>query len=493
VGQPRASERPPSESIFHSALLPPGAVAAPSPPRFSLLPRGLAVSAAGLVVGVLWLNSGDVSRMLHHSWPEIIFWTVLILFANLSDVEIAPLQFTLDTPLLLATAFLYSPVVSAGIALVGSVDVREFRRSVSLSQAVYNRSQIALSVLCASSVFHASAGILGDAPKSVLGAVGAMVVFYVLNAFLVAAYVSANGQGSPTQVFRRLVIGKPLEYAVTYFGYGILALVLALLFREVGGWSVVLFLVPIFVAKLALVRTERLRLLAEQLRSRERLLERLSDQIVEERRDERLRIARGLHDDVLQSLTRISQLGFFLRRETESGSQAADDAGELVQISDDTLRILREVVGDLRKSPLGRGGLTPTLRDLARDLHIKWGVLISVEGPAHVPLANDGQLAVYQAAKEGILNALKHAAPKAIEVEIREDDQAVTLEVSDDGRGFEPDKVDESLHFGLGLIRERIDILGGAFKIRSRLGQGTLLIVVLPHSAWKDPIPRSPE
>jgi signal transduction histidine kinase len=454
-----------------------------TPSRSSVLPRVLSLLAGATIAILLLLGRDELYVAMRRNWQELLFWLVLILLANLFDVEIAPLQFTLDTPLLLATALLYGPAAAAAVVLLGSSDAREFRRAVSPSQAVYNRSQIAISVFFAGVLFHATSGSSSSWPASILGTAAAVGVFHLLNTSFVAGYVAAEGRGSPALVFRRLVIGRPLEYGVTYFGYGILALVLARLFKEVGGWSVVLFLIPIVVAQIALVRAEKLRLLAERLRSRERLLELLSDRVVEERRDERIRIACGLHDDVLQSLIRISQLGFFLKRETPSETQAADDAAELVQISNDTIRILREVVGDLRKSPLGRGGLVRTLRDLSRDLQIQWRTRISVTGPRELPLSAEGQLAAYHVAKEGILNALKHAGASSVQVSVHPVGESVSVEVVDDGHGFDPEGVDESMHFGLGLLRERAHMLGGRFLLESTPGSGTRLVVVLPVSS----------
>jgi signal transduction histidine kinase len=89
-------------------------------------------------------------------------------------------------------------------------------------------------------------------------------------------------------------------------------------------------------------------------------------------------------------------------------------------------------------------------------------------------------LAAYYVAKEGILNALKHAGASSIEVRIRMTDEAASVEVADDGEGFFPSEVDESSHFGIGLIRERIQRLGGRFAIQSKRGVGTRVLASLP-------------
>lgn len=448
--------------------------------RVGQMPLMLTLIMAATVCVLLWAERDVISATLLMAWRDLLFWAMLIALVNFIHMDLEPLQFTLDMPLLLATALLYPPPVAALVALTASVDVREFRRTVTISRAIYNRCQIGVSVFAAGLTYQA-VGLRGEHwSQAIAGTALAMGVFYSLNAAFVAMYASARSPTSPLQVLRRLAIGRPLQYALTYLGYGMLGLVLARLFNQVGTWSVVLLLIPIIVAHAALVRAEKLRSLANRLRARERLLELLSDRIADERKDERLRIASDLHDDILQSLIRMSQLGYFLRRATPDGTQASNDAMELFHTSQETIQSLREVVGDLRKSPVGRGGLVRTLRSLARDLRIEWQVPISVEGPAEIHLPAEVQVAGYLCAKEGILNALKHAHASAIDVRIQLSSSALHVDIKDDGQGFRTDRVDESSHFGLGLMRERVSMQGGSLAIDSNLGGGTHLSIVIP-------------
>jgi len=446
---------------------------------FSSLPIVISVMLGSSISLILWLHRAIIGQTLITDWQGILFWVVLVLLVNFIHYEMDPLQFTLDMPLLLTAALLYHPAVAACVALVGSTDVREFRGQVTLGRAVFNRSQVALSVFAASTVFSLSADVSSHWFRSIVSTIMAIIVFHSLNVGFVAAYVASSGRVSPTRVFRRLSIGRPIQYALTYFGYGMLALVMARLFADVGPWSVVLFLTPIVVAHYALVRAERLQALANRLRSRERLLERLSEGMADERKDERLRIASGLHDDVLQGLIRISQLSSFLRKETQERTQARQDAVELQQQTEDTMQTLRDVLGDLRKSPLGRGGLLVSLQGLARDLAIQWQVPISVDGPRELNVAPEAQLAAYHVAREAILNALKHAEASSVRVTIGATSESLRISVADDGCGFEPDAVDESVHFGLGLMRERVALHGGSLLIESSRETGTRLVATL--------------
>jgi len=180
-----------------------------------------------------------------------------------------------------------------------------------------------------------------------------------------------------------------------------------------------------------------------------------------------------LHDDVVQSLIHILQLGRFLRGETESGSQAFRDATELAELTEETLTELRHVVGDLRYSPLGRGGLIPTLQGLARDLRFDWRTKITVMVPDEVKLMPEQQVALYQLLKEAMLNALKHAHADEIRVSIESRDGTVVGTVIDNGHGFDPQEVDYRSHFGLGLMKERSRIVGANLEVQSTVDQGT--------------------
>ncbi|MGH9195789.1 MAG: sensor histidine kinase, partial [Acidimicrobiia bacterium] len=285
-----------------------------------------------------------------------------------------------------------------------------------------------------------------------------------------------------------LTVGPVKAYLATYFGYGVLALVLAHLFIEVGPWSVALFIVPLIVGHQMLVRGDALLRLTKELRKRERLLERLFDRIIEERRDERLRIATGLHDDVLQSLIRVSQLGSFLKKALPAEGMPGKDARELAVLSRETIESLRDVLSDLQRSPIGRGGLVPSMRGLAQDLQLDWRTKISFSADDDLSVSPEAQIVAYQAAREAIMNSLKHAAATGVEVTIKRSGGDLVVCVKDDGHGFQPDLVDQSQRFGLGLIRTRVELVGGLVDVKSQLDEGTTVTITLPTTQDTDVI-----
>jgi signal transduction histidine kinase len=444
------------------------------------------LAALGLLgtTAILLPNLGVLADAVVRRGAELLLWSLLIVVVNLFfHFENRSLQFTLDIPLVLAAAALYEPVVVAALALASEVDVREVERRVSIPRAIFNRTQISISAFAASTVFHAVGG-LGEAWPMALAAMGlAWGTFYVLNAAFVTTIVSIREATSLRVVIRSLALGRPVEYVLTYLGYGIFALVLARLFREVGPWAVVLFLIPLFVAHGALVRAEMLQAVTRDLRDRERLMELLSARMAEERKDERLRIASDLHDEVLQDVTRIWMQSGFARDQCKDEGPLATDLQQLVSDSKRALASLRSVISDLKKSPLGRGGLVQTAEQLVRDLRLDWGRRIEFQSPDQdlSTLSSDIQLVTYQVIREGLINALKHSNASSIIVMLALQESGLEVFVQDDGIGFDPTDVDTSNHFGLGLIRERVQMVGGELRIRTDNGQGCELGAWLPN------------
>jgi signal transduction histidine kinase len=87
---------------------------------------------------------------------------------------------------------------------------------------------------------------------------------------------------------------------------------------------------------------------------------------------------------------------------------------------------------------------------------------------------------LYRIAQEGLNNVVKHARAKQVQIRLKYDQKAVSMEMSDDGKGFEPDAVSQSGGFGLQGIQERVQQLGGTLKIESAPHRGTRLSIRIP-------------
>lgn len=451
-----------------------------TPVRDPLAAHLLTAAVAALLIALLARGAESLAETIAAHWPALLFWVVLVFIVNLFPVTVGDARLSLDMPLLLTVALLYGPETSGLLAFAAAIDLREVKREVGLSRAVFNRSQIALSIYLASLAFENVAGSLEPWWRAVAGTSVALSVDAVANYSFVALHAAVRRHQSVGSAARSLTVDGGLTFRSTYLGYGALALVLARLFMDVGAWAVVGFLIPTLVAREMLIRGQELQRVTEALRARERLLERLVDRVGDERRDERLRIAGDLHDDVLQALTGIWLLAKYVQQQKDP-EVAATDLVQLVADTEGAIHSLRMVIHDLKESPVGRGGLIPALESLVRDLRLDWKMEIELATPKSVNLGQEEQLLVYQFVREALLNALKHSRASEIHLVIQDRGDLVTIAVEDNGIGFNAHATDRTAHFGIGLMEERVARAGGTLEIRTAHNAGTRLSASFPR------------
>jgi signal transduction histidine kinase len=462
---------------------PAGAVSRDDTPTRDPLSAHVLTGATVLLLALMvWLQGDRVGEQIMTSWPWLVFWLALIFLVDLFPVSAGSLWLTLDMPLLLAVAFLYEPAVAASVAFLAATDYREFRRQVSLTRAVFNRAQVALSVLAAGYVFRGLGGEL-ELPAALIPSAGAVMAEHTVNVFMVVLLLHLAEKRPWREILRSLRIGSRLEFLAIYLGYGLLALVLVRLYEDSGAWAVPILIAPLLAARQALDRTKDVEVMKERLTAQNTFVEKTLDRISEERRDERRLVASELHDEVLQCLVRINLLAHAMNRDSQE-DLSPEDLLELVDTSGHSMDALRGVIRNLHRSPLGGVGIVQALESLVQRLREEWRAEISVAltVPAR-ELDEIQQVAIYQVAREGLVNALKHAHASNLSISLTCDDSSYFLSVEDDGVGFHPPKTaHRQTHFGLSLIRERIERVGGRLEILSDR-HGTRLLATVPRES----------
>jgi signal transduction histidine kinase/ligand-binding sensor domain-containing protein len=209
-----------------------------------------------------------------------------------------------------------------------------------------------------------------------------------------------------------------------------------------------------------------------------------------ERLDERVRIARELHDTLLQSfhglMFQFQAARNLLPRKPDSAMQALDEA---ILTTEQALAEGRDAIHDLRPEPTGQTDLVELLTATGQELtgadtasgHPP-GFRVTVEGKPQ-RLEPTLQDEVYRIGREVIRNAFRHAIAGRVEVEIRYDDHQLRLRIRDDGRGIDPKVLETSGrpgHWGLSGIRERADRIGARLKFWSESDAGTEVELVVP-------------
>jgi signal transduction histidine kinase len=400
---------------------------------------------------------------------------------------------TVSVPLELAVVLLFQPSLAALVAFVGCADPREFRREVSLFKALFNRSQVAVSIFLAGLVFHSFADLSSHVPRLAIFGLVALLTFELANASFAALALVLEHHLSPSELRRELAGQSLLEFLFFYLGIGLLGIPLAEIYTELPGaeWVVVFFMLPLFLLRQMFARSSALERATTELRERERVLSLLSNRMAEERYDERKQIASYLHDDLAQKLFRLGLQADAARSGIEKGNlEKAGTALDSVEgLKDESIKLVRGLIRDLDRSPLGRAGLATALATLASDHQSDGAVRFHLDITDR-SLPAPIQLLAYQIAREAVGNAMKHATPKNIWVSVQPDGSDLVLRIRDDGSGFETGAPPPDGHFGLSIMRERAALAGGELKIVSLPGAGTEVVVDFPQgSGEKDQRP----
>jgi len=215
------------------------------------------------------------------------------------------------------------------------------------------------------------------------------------------------------------------------------------------------------------------------LAARERDLADMSQRFLFAQDEERRRIARGLHDELIQSLVAVK-----LHLAPARAQLSPSTFDEIVGIIDRSVDQTRTLAYSLRPPLLDELGLVPSLRRFAEMMEREAGIPISIDGGIDGRLSLSLESLLFYVAQQGVQNAVKHAAAGEIGISLHAiAERRVRLTVSDDGVGIRPG--DPPGH-GLRGIRERVDVAGGWTTVSPRPGGGTVLRVEVPADAGED-------
>jgi PAS domain S-box-containing protein len=201
--------------------------------------------------------------------------------------------------------------------------------------------------------------------------------------------------------------------------------------------------------------------------------------------EERARLARELHDSVTQSLYSITLLAEAISRLLVSGEQATA-AGHLRVLRDsaqDSLREMRLLIFELRPLALEKNDLADALRIRLDSVEVRSGIKadLSISGTEHLAFPVKQEL--YQIAQEVLNNVLKHSHAQNVRVALTYTDDCTTMEICDDGQGFDPVRAASSGGMGLAGLAERARKIRADLRIESSPGQGARVVVVAPALA----------
>jgi signal transduction histidine kinase len=449
----------------------------PEPLRLKIIEWG----SIALVGGFLLIEAPKTLATTSSHTANLLAWLAAIAVTDLLYVPLWGTTLAMSFPIMLAAAMLFPPIIAALLALVGTTDQREFRRQISIGRSLFNRSQIALSVLAGSWLFHAVGAELNSWPWVLPAALLALTADSAVNFLSLIIGWRAAGTSSIRQGVLSIFGPEPLSFILTYVGFGLTAVPLAIVYEAVGAWGLLAFVIPVLLGHQAFVQSERLHQMAGAVSEKTQALRTVSTRIADERRDERLAVAAGLHDELLPPLYQVHLMGQVLRQDLATGQLLSleEDLPRLLGATQQASEATQALIRGLKDSEIGAGGLVGTLRLLVRDIESRSScrVVLEAEEVGGSPVV---QLLAYQVAREALRNASRHADAVTIRVRLARDGSDMRLIIEDDGRGFSPHLVDADRHFGLRLMKERVELAGGVLHVESIVGQGTTIVARLP-------------
>jgi signal transduction histidine kinase len=388
-----------------------------------------------------------------------------------------------DVPMAVAVALILNPIEAGLVGFLSAFDSKEIQGQITPTKALFNRCQTGLTYFAGSYLVHAVSASATAPRHIVLMAFLALAAITLGNYFLIGLGISLEHRYSFGDVISRLRFGTPVDFILTFMAWGLLAAMLAALYNDVNLWVLFAFLGPTLLGRQVLMRSQMLVEALRAYQSREAAMAQLEVTMDEERSDERHLIAADLHDEVLQPLFKVTLLAQVLKADLVSGRllDMDQDVPELVAACELASDSIRQLIGDLRRSQLGPGGLRAALQSMVRALQRQTSIQVEVS-LAEVETDPISQLVLYQVAKEAVGNAVQHSKATTLRLDLDLCSDGIQLSVKDDGIGFDPLIQASGHHFGLEIMRERASAIGGALYIDSGPGLGCKVTLLLRES-----------
>lgn len=214
------------------------------------------------------------------------------------------------------------------------------------------------------------------------------------------------------------------------------------------------------------------------------LISRLHMQVIRSREGERKRLARDLHDQIIQML-----IGINLKIHNMMQDRIKIQEDDLVSRQKEIRQVivdLRQICTDLRPANLEFSGLISAIQSKAAEIEQKAGFRISflLEGNEEQEICEESKLCVYRFVQECLLNVQKHARADIVQLWVHITSETITVNIVDDGVGFvvpsNLNRLTEGKHFGLVGLKEIVDAAKGTMQVTSKPGEGCSVSVRVP-------------
>jgi PAS domain S-box-containing protein len=217
-----------------------------------------------------------------------------------------------------------------------------------------------------------------------------------------------------------------------------------------------------------------------ELTRRAQQLQKLTLELTQAEERERRRIALFLHEDLQQQIAGAKFHLSLMRSRAQEDRQRAD-VDTVDAMLKEAIEQSRRLSRDLSPAVLHMNDLAEVLQWLANRVRAQDGLSVKLEVSGDLVLHSEALATfLFRAAQEMLSNTVKHAQIREAAIRVRRIGRCVCLSVSDEGRGFNPQALEETSGVGLFSIRERVELLGGRMTVKSAVGKGSRLTIIVP-------------
>jgi PAS domain S-box-containing protein len=201
------------------------------------------------------------------------------------------------------------------------------------------------------------------------------------------------------------------------------------------------------------------------------------------REEERAHMAREIHDELGQQLTVLKMDISWLNKKIDTSNEpvVGQKMKDLLSMLDGTVKTVRRISSELRPSMLDDLGLAAAMEWQLSEFEKRSGIRTSFDDPTEdIILPEAVKTCLFRIFQESLTNVARHANASTIHVDLHLGDSDLILQISDDGKGFDKQKISGKRTLGILGMRERTSMIGGSYEIKSSPGKGTIVTVSVP-------------
>jgi PAS domain S-box-containing protein len=227
--------------------------------------------------------------------------------------------------------------------------------------------------------------------------------------------------------------------------------------------------------------TEKLKT-EENLKRSYQEIRQLASNIEKIREEEKIKIAREIHDELGQQLTGLKMDVSWLSKKLDAKDTILlDKTREIMQLLDQAVKSVRRIASELRPGLLDDLGLVAAIEWQGEEFEKRSGIKVQfdheIKNETIPPALATGLFRIYQ---ESLTNVARHAHANKVMVSLHQTDHEVVLEITDDGKGFDSKDIKNKKTLGLLGMKERTMMMGGKYEVVSNPGKGTTVVVSVP-------------